>query len=52
MFFEVMKEAVILSLVLKMGRDSVGAGISGRSLRLGCVRGGVPVMKCSLLDDG
>ena len=52
MSFEVVKETVLLSLMVKIGRDRVGAGIPGRALRLGCVHGSIPVIKCPLLGDG
>lgn len=52
MSFEVAKEIVLLCLMVKMGRDRVGAGIPRKALCLGRVRRGVPVIKCPLLGDG
>lgn len=52
MSFEVVKETVLLSLMVKTGRERVGAGTPGRALHLSPVRRGVPVIKCPLLGDG
>lgn len=52
MSFKVAKETVLLSLMVKTGRDRVGAGIPGRALHLDWVRRDVPVIKCPLLGDG
>lgn len=52
MSFEAVKETVLLSQMVKTGRDRVGAGTPGRALHLDPVHRGVPVIKCPLLGDG
>lgn len=52
MSFEAVKETVLLSQMVKTGRDRVRAGTPGRALHLDPVHRGVPVIKCPLLGDG